>query len=101
MRAPDRTVSVALCRTRIVEADSRLEALRIAVERRPARTRTADERALDRLRGMRNRAMARVEAAHRAPDDGCDGPLHAALAAVDALLTAMRDVEHMLDAAAA
>jgi hypothetical protein len=57
------------CRDLLQHAGDRLERLRSSVERRGEEERLDLERALDELRGRRNRLMARVEAAHQASDD--------------------------------
>ena len=56
------------CRQIIAESETRLEKLRHLVERSRPHQREAIERQLDQLRGSVNRARARTEAIHSAPD---------------------------------
>jgi len=52
------------------EAGARLEQLRFLVERRGVDARMELERRLDTARGLHNRALARIEAARQASEDG-------------------------------
>lgn len=56
------------CRTTIIDSETRLEELRHLVERSRPQQREDMERQLDHLRGALNRAGARIEAMHSAPD---------------------------------
>ena len=56
-------------RRKISAAAERLDALRALAERRPAAQRREAEAQLDQLRGLLNRAAARLEAARMAGDD--------------------------------
>ncbi|PWC33250.1 hypothetical protein [Azospirillum sp. TSO35-2] len=58
-----------LSRDLVVRATDRMETLRSLVERSDSDGREAWERTLDHLRGLNNRAIARIEAAHLADDD--------------------------------
>lgn len=56
-------------RRRILAAAEQMETLRAAAERQPLARRREAEGLLDRLRGLLNRALARLEAARMAGDD--------------------------------
>ncbi|BAI71822.1 hypothetical protein AZL_011840 [Azospirillum sp. B510] len=58
-----------LSRDLVLRATDRMETLRSMVERADSDRRETWERTLDRLRGLNNRAIARIEAAHMADDD--------------------------------
>ncbi|CBS86802.1 hypothetical protein [Azospirillum lipoferum] len=58
-----------LSRDLVLRATDRMETLRSMVERAGSDRRETWERTLDRLRGLNNRAIARIEAAHLADDD--------------------------------
>lgn len=57
-----------LSRDLVLRATDRMETLRSMVERADSNRRETWERTLDRLRGLNNRAIARIEAAHMADD---------------------------------
>lgn len=56
-------------RRKISAAAEQMEALRAAAERQPPSRRREAENLLDQLRGLLNRALARLEAARMAYDD--------------------------------
>lgn len=56
-------------RRKISVAAEQMEALRAAAERQPPPRRREAENLLDQLRGLLNRALARLEAARMASDD--------------------------------
>ncbi|HYG91027.1 MAG TPA: hypothetical protein VD978_32765 [Azospirillum sp.] len=91
----------ALCHKLLSEATDRLEQLRSTVERGDTDGRLDLERALDAARGLRNRALARVEAARQASDDAWTFACAQADQAIDELLQAINDLEHRLARAAA
>lgn len=68
-----RDAIVSLCRDHIARVSFRMDVIRSNVERLSSPDRQAIERELDRLRGLRNRALARAEAARLADDDTWDG----------------------------
>lgn len=69
MSARHREAHENLCRDLLASATRRLDDLRTAVERSKADDQADLERALDSLRGLHNRALARMEAAHLADDE--------------------------------
>lgn len=68
-----RDAIVSLCRDHIARVSVRMDVIRSEVERLSSPTREEIERELDRLRGLRNRALARTEAARLADDEAWDG----------------------------
>jgi hypothetical protein len=58
-----------LSRELVLRATDRMETLRSMVERAGSDRRETWERTLDCLRGLNNRAIARIEATHMADDD--------------------------------
>ena len=60
------------CRDYISRASFRMDVIRSTIERVAVPNRPDVERELDRLRGLRNRALARAEAARLADDDAWD-----------------------------
>lgn len=68
-----RDAIVSLCRDHIARVSFRMDVIRSTVERLSLPDRQSIERELDRLRGLRNRALARAEAARLADDDSWDG----------------------------
>jgi hypothetical protein len=68
-----RDAIVSLCRDHIARVSTRMDVIRSTVERLPMADREAIERRLDHLRGLRNRALARTEAARMADDNSWDG----------------------------
>ncbi|WP_448189069.1 hypothetical protein [Azospirillum sp. sgz301742] len=90
----------ARCRDLLAHAEGRLEQLRSVVERR-AGERLDLERALDHARGLCNRVLARVEAAHQASDDSWPFARAHADQAVSEMLQAIDELERQLSRAAA
>lgn len=90
----------ARCRDLLALAEDRLEQLRSIVERR-AGDRLDQERALDNARGLCNRVLARLEAAHQASDDAWPFARAHADQAVNEMLQAIDDLERQLSRAAA
>lgn len=88
-----RDAQVNLCRDHITQATFRMDALRSSVERLPLPNRADIERELDRLRGLRNRALARTEAARYADEAAWDGLRAQIDHAIDALDIELRDLE--------
>lgn len=86
---------------RLLDATRRLEALRSHAERQPAERRVELERTLDRLRGLRNRALARLEDCRLASDDAWPSMRHQAMAALNELLDGIAEVERRTRRAAA
>lgn len=89
-----------LCRDVLTQTDARLEQLRTAAERSKG-DRLGLERALDNARGLRNRVLARVEAAHQASDDAWPFARAQADQAVAEMMQAVADLEQTLSRAAA
>src|SRR4051794_1501763 len=98
MRGHKRHGHEARCRDLLALAESRLEQLRSIVER-SAGDRFDQERALDHARGLCNRVLARVEAAHQASDDAWPFARAHADQAVDAMLQAIDELEPQLSRA--
>lgn len=97
----ERDGHVARSHERLLDAARRLEALRSHVERQPAERRHDLERTLDRLRGLRNRALARLEDCRRASGDVWPAIRNQATTAVDELVAGITEVEAMLERMAA
>jgi hypothetical protein len=91
-----RTAHDALCRDLVTNAIDRLDQLRSTVERAEPGTREYMERALDALRGLHNRAMARAEAAHTVPDEAWPHARINADEAIQELITAIEALEKQL-----
>ncbi|HYH18067.1 MAG TPA: hypothetical protein VD995_05560 [Azospirillum sp.] len=91
----------SFCRDLLQHASDRLERLRSSVERRGEEERLDLERALDELRGRRNRLMARVEAARQASDDAWPFARAQADQAVGDLVGGLDELENRLQRAAA
>lgn len=77
----------------LLDAARRLEALRSHAERQPAARRHDLERTLDRLRGQRNRALARLEDCRLASGDAWPSMRDQAMAALNDLLDGIAEVE--------
>ena len=85
----------ARCRDLLAHTGTRLEQLRSLVERGTG-DRLNDERALDRARGLHNRALARVEAARQSSDDAWTFARAQADQAIDEMLQAISELEGAL-----
>ncbi len=101
MRRRQRQAHDALCRDHVLTAADRLDRLRNAVERSGLQAREEMERALDRLRGLSNRATARIEAAHLAADDTWPFARAEADQAIEELVRGIDALEDRLKRAAA
>lgn len=97
----ERQAHVATCHARIQETTRRLDELRSRAERQRGGRRQDVERTLDRLRGLRNRALARLEDCRRAGGDAWPSIRNQATTAVDELVDGLAEVEAMLERVAA
>ncbi len=88
-------------RDRVAQATERMNQLRSTVERSDPKGREAWERTLDGLRGLHNRAAARIEAAHLADDDAWPSARGRADQALGELLDALDEIDHRLQRLAA
>ncbi|HYE39291.1 MAG TPA: hypothetical protein VEB23_05125, partial [Ramlibacter sp.] len=89
-----------LCRDLLAHTENRLEQLRSIVERTGG-DRLNLERALDHARGLRNRVLARVEAARQSSDDAWPFARAQADQAVNEMMQAIGELEQQLSKAAA
>ncbi len=101
MRRNQRQAHDLLCRDLVLHTAERLDRLRTMVERSGLHNREELERTLDTLRGLRNRVMARVEAAHLATDDAWPFARATADQAIEELMGGLDAVEKRLKRAAA
>lgn len=88
-------------RDRVAQATERMNQLRSTVERSDPKGREAWERTLDSLRGLQNRATARIEAAHLADDDAWPSSRGRADQALGELIDALDEIDHRLQRLAA
>jgi hypothetical protein len=89
----ERDGHAALSHERLLDAGQRLDALRSHAERLPAEQRHELERTLDRLRGQRNRALARLEDCRLASGDAWPSVRDQATAALNDLLVGIAEME--------
>lgn len=89
----ERDGHAALSHERLLDATHRMEALRTHAERQPTERRLELERTLDRLRGQRNRALARLEDCRLASGDSWPSVRDQAMAALNELLDGIAEVE--------
>lgn len=101
MRRRQRQAHDVLCRDLVLHTAERLDRLRTLVERSGLHDREEFERRLDTLRGLRNRVMARVEAAHLAADDAWPFARATADQAIEELVNGIDAIENQLKRAAA
>lgn len=90
----------ARARGRVAEAAERLDEMRRWVERQPSARRGEYEPALDHLRGLLNRAKARLERVRMASDGLADSARSSAAEALDELWENVHDLENRLPRAA-
>ncbi len=86
----------ALYQTQLSDAADRLEQIRSVVERSNTDSRLDLERALDVARGLRNRGLARIEAARHASDDTQSFARTQANQTINELLHAIKELEQRL-----
>ncbi|MGQ9369817.1 hypothetical protein [Azospirillum sp. ST 5-10] len=101
MNEPARRTHDAACRDALAHMGDRLERLRRSVERLEPAGRAELERVLDALRGRRNRAMARVEAARQASPEAWPFTRAGADQAIGDLAGALEELEARVSRAAA
>lgn len=101
MSRRERQAFDALSRDLVLHATDRMDRLRSTVERFEINGRETWERTLDSLRGLRNRATARIEAAHLADDDAWPFLRARADQAMTELMRALDDIDHRLQRLAA
>lgn len=97
----ERQAFETLSRDLIQHAANRMERLRSTVERTEIQGREAWERTLDSLRGLRNRATAHIEAAHRADDDAWPFARARADQVMVELMRALDDIDRQVQRLAA
>ncbi|WP_168220346.1 hypothetical protein [Azospirillum thermophilum] len=90
-----------LCRDLLDQATERMDRLRSFVERSGGAGREGWERMLDNLRGERNRATARIEAARLADDDTWPTARAQADQAITDLMECIDDLDRRLQRLAA
>lgn len=89
-----------VARRRIADASRRLDEMRQWVERQPGARRSEYEPTLDRIRGLLNRAKARLERVRMASDGLVDSARGSAVEALDELCENVHDLESRLPRAA-
>ncbi len=97
----ERQAFEALSHDLVLHASDRMEHLRSTVERAEIDGRELWERTLDSLRGLRNRAIAHIEAAHRTDDDAWPFARARADQAMTELMRALDDLDSRMQRLAA